>query len=384
MKYNFDEVIERRNTNSFKWDTSSSDVVPMWVADMDFKAADPILRALENKLRHGVFGYTHIPDAYYEAEMNWWSKRHHCSIEKEWIAFSPGVIAAIAAIIQAFTKPEDKVLLQSPVYNSFYATISSNGRGIVESELIHDGTGYEIDFDDFEAKASDESVKLFILCNPHNPVGKVWRKEELERLSAICLKHNVLVIADEIHRDLVFEGNPYVPFVSVDRANSITCTSPSKTFNLAGLKVANIISANPEQLSTIKHVMGVNGIHDPNAFAVDALIAAYNEGDEWLDQLLDYLKANRDYFLSFVRDRLPGLKVIAPESTYLAWVDCRSMGIGSQELSRGLLEEAGLRINEGSTYGKGGDGFIRINMGCTRALLTDGLERLEKFVKALK
>ncbi|SFD65143.1 cystathione beta-lyase [Paenibacillus catalpae] len=386
MKYDFDEVVNRRNTNSTKWDTSQEheDIIPMWVADMDFKAADPIIRAMEKKLAHGIFGYAHISDAYYEAEINWWRNRHHCEIEKEWIAFTPGVIPALSAAIQAFTVAGDKVLIQTPVYNAFSIVVTNNGREIVENELINDGASYEIDFEDFEAKASDERVKLFILCNPHNPVGKVWRKEELERLSDICLRHNVLVLADEIHRDLVFDGQPYVPFVSVDRMNAITCTSPSKTFNLAGLKMANVIVPDKEHKEKLIHALHVNGLHDPNVFGIEAVIAAYNEGEEWLDQLLVYLKSNRDYFLSFVQDKLPELKVITPESTYLMWLDCSSVGIGSEELSRRLLEEAGLRINEGSIYGKSGDGFIRINIGCTRAVLTDGLERLEQVVKAIK
>ncbi|ACT02223.1 MalY/PatB family protein [Paenibacillus sp. JDR-2] len=386
MKYDFDEVVNRKNTNSFKWDSAKDkeDIVPMWVADMDFKAADPILRALESKLRHGVFGYAHLPDAYYEAEINWWRKRHRCQIEKEWIAFTPGVIPALAAIIQAFSNPGDKVLIQAPVYNSFYGIIKSNSREIVENDLINTGESYEIDFEDFEKKASDEAVKLFILCNPHNPVGRVWSKEELERLSAICQKHQVLVVADEIHRDLVFEGQPYVPFASIDANNSITCTSPSKTFNIAGLKMANIITANQDYREKVKQVLLVSGIHDPNSFGIEALIAAYNEGEEWLDQLLAYLKENRDYFIAFVRERLPNLKVIAPQSTYLMWLDCRNLGIGSEELSRKLFDEAGLRINEGSTYGKAGDGFIRINIGCSRAILTEGLNRLENVIKTIK
>ncbi|NIK68687.1 MalY/PatB family protein [Paenibacillus sp. BK720] len=386
MKYDFDEVVNRKNTNSFKWDSAKDkeDIVPMWVADMDFKAADPILRALESKLRHGVFGYAHLPEAYYGAEIHWWQKRHDCLIEKDWIAFTPGVIPALAAIIQAFSSPGDKVLIQAPVYNSFYGIIKSNGREIVENNLINTGESYEIDFEDFEKKASDESVKLFILCNPHNPVGRVWSREELERLSAICRKHRVLVVADEIHRDLVFEGRPYVPYASLDANNSITCTSPSKTFNIAGLKMANIITANMDYKEKVKQVMLASGIHDPNVFGIEAFIAAYTEGEEWLDQLLVYLKENRDYFLSFVRERLPNLKVIAPQSTYLMWLDCRALGIGSEELSRKLFDEAGLRINEGSTYGNAGDGFIRINIGCSRAILTEGLNRLEHVIKTIK
>ncbi|GLX71274.1 MalY/PatB family protein [Paenibacillus glycanilyticus] len=380
MKFDFDERISRRNTNSQKWDTAhgKDDVVPMWVADMDFKAADPVIRAMEHKLAHGVFGYAYIPDAYYEAEMNWWEKRHHCPIEKDWIVFTPGVIPALAVVIQAFTSPGDKVLIQAPVYNAFYGVISANEREIVENELVSQDGIYGIDFEDFEKKAEDDRVKLFILCNPHNPVGRVWSKEELERLAEICRKHNVLVIADEIHRDLVFGGSTFIPFAAVDAMNSITCTSPSKTFNIAGLKTANIVTANSELKDKIKHALHVNGLHDPNNFGVEALIAAYNEGEEWLDQLLVYLESNRDYFLAFVEEKLPRLKVSAPEATYLMWVDCRSLGINSEELGRRLYEEAGLRINEGNMYGNAGDGFIRVNIGCTREVLTEGLERLEK------
>jgi cystathionine beta-lyase len=381
LKVDFDEIINRRNTNSVKWDSDQKkDVLPMWVADMDFRTADPIIRALEKRVQHGIFGYAAIPDAYYEAEVSWWAKRHHFKIKKEWIEFSSGVIPALSAVVQAFTEPGDKVLIQSPVYNYFNTSITNNRCEIVVNELKYNGKTYEIDFDDFEQKASDEKVKIFICCNPHNPVGRVWRKEELKRLGEICLKHDVLVLADEIHRDLVYEEHPYIPFASISEPflmNSITCTAPSKTFNLAGLKTSNIIVANKVNKKKVNRSLNVNEVAEPNVFGIEALIAAYNEGEDWLNQLLVYLKGNRDYFLSFMKERIPKLKVVVPEATYLMWIDCRSLGMGSKELCHKLYEEAGLRISDGHTYGEAGEGFIRINIACPRALLTEGLERLE-------
>jgi cystathionine beta-lyase len=387
LKVDFDEIIDRRNTNSVKWDSApEKDILPMWVADMDFKAADPIIKALEKRVHHGIFGYATIPDAYYEAEVSWWDKRHHFKIKKEWIEVSTGVIPSLSAVVQAFTEPGDKVLIQSPVYNYFHTSITNNRCEIVLNELKYNGESYEIDFDDFEKKASDDKVKIFILCNPHNPVGKVWSRNELERLGEICFKHHVLVLADEIHRDLVYKDYKYVPFASVSEkclTNSITCTSPSKTFNLAGLKASNIIVANEEYRKKVNRSLNVNEVAELNVFGIEALIAAYNEGEDWLDQLLDYLKGNRDYFISFIKERIPKLRVLVPEATYLMWIDCRRFGMSSQELSKKLLNEGHLRINAGHTYGAAGDGFIRINIACPRELLIEGLGRLEKVVKSL-
>jgi len=386
LKYDFDEIFDRRSTYSVKWDsTQDYDILPMWVADMDFKAAEPIIKALEKRAHHGIFGYAAIPDAYYEAEVSWWDKRHHFKIKKEWIEFSAGVIPSLSAVVQAFTEPGDQVLIQSPVYNYFNTSITNNRCDVVLNELKYNGEYYEIDFDDFEKKASDEKVKIFILCNPHNPVGRAWSKNELERLGEICLKHNVLVLADEIHRDLVYKDNKYIPFASVNEKfliNSITCTAPSKTFNLAGLKASNIIVANEVYRKKVNRSLNVNEVAEPNVFGIEALIAAYNEGEDWLDQLLDYLKENRDFLISFIKERIPKLKVVIPEATYLIWIDCRSLGMSSQELSKKIFEEGSLRINAGYTYGEAGEGFIRINIACPRALLVEGLERLEKVVKS--
>lgn len=387
MKYDFDTIINRRNTNSVKWDMNSEkDILPMWIADMDFKTADPIIKALEKRVQHGIFGYAAIPNDYYEAEVNWWSKRHKFNIKKEWIEVTTGVIPSLSAVVQAFTEPGDKVLIQSPVYNYFNSSITNNKCCIVFNELKYNGEHYEIDFDDFEEKASDDKVKIFILCNPHNPVGRVWSKYELERLGEICLKHNVLVLIDEIHRDLVYKENKHIPFVSISESflmNSITCTAPSKTFNIAGLKTSNIIVANEEYRKKVNRSLNINETIEPNIFGIEALIAAYNEGEEWLEQLLEYLQGNRDYIISYINERIPKLKVVKPEATYLIWIDCRSLGISSKELSDKIFEEGNLRINGGQTYGEAGNGFIRINIACSRELLIDALERLEKVLGRL-
>ena len=387
MKYDFDAIINRRNTNSVKWDmTSEKDILPMWIADMDFKTADPVIRALEKRVNHGIFGYAAIPEAYYQAEVNWWAKRHNFKIKKEWIEATTGVIPSLSAVVQAFTEPGDKVLIQSPVYNYFNTSITNNKCEIVLNELKYNGEYYEIDFDDFEKKASDKKVKIFILCNPHNPVGRVWSTDELKRLGEICLKHDVIVLVDEIHRDLVYKENKHIPFASISKSflmNSITCTAPSKTFNIAGLKTSNIIVANEEYRKKVNRSLNINETIEPNVFGIEALIAAYNEGEDWLDQLLEYLEGNRDFITSFINERIPKLKVVKLEATYLIWIDCRSLGISSKELSGKIFEQGNLRINDGQTYGKAGEGFIRINIACSRLLLNEGLERLERVVKLL-
>lgn len=387
MNYDFDTIINRRNTNSTKWDTSKEkDIIPMWIADMDFKTADQVIKTLEKRVHHGIFGYATIPDSYYEAEVSWWDKRHNFKIKKEWIEASTGVIPSLSAVVQAFTEPGDKVLIQSPVYNYFNSSITNNKCNIVLNELKYNGEYYEIDFDDFEKKASDEKVKVFILCNPHNPVGRVWNQYELERLGEICLKHKVIVLVDEIHRDLVYKENKHIPFASISESflmNSITCTAPSKTFNIAGLKTSNIIVANEEYRKKVNRSLNINEAIEPNVFGIEALIAAYNEGEEWLDQLLDYLQGNREYLISFMNKRIPKLNAIKPEATYLIWIDCRSLGINSKELSKRILEEGNLRISDGHTYGEAGDGFIRINIACSRTVLVEALERLEKVLERL-
>lgn len=387
MKYDFDTIIDRRNTDSVKWDKAQEkDLLPMWIADMDFKTAEPIIKALEKRVQHGIFGYGEIPEAYYEAEVKWWFKRHNSKINREWIEVTTGVIPALSAIVQAFTEPGDKVIIQSPVYNYFNTSIKNNKCEVVLNDLKYNREFYEIDFEDFEKKASDNKVKIFILCNPHNPVGRAWSKEELERLGDICLKHNVLVIVDEIHRDLVYKGNKHIPFATINEKflmNSITCTAPSKTFNIAGLKTANIIVANEENRKKVDRSLNINEAIEPNVFGIEALIAAYNHGEEWLDQLMEYLEGNLNYLISFINNRLPKVKVVIPQATYLIWLDCKSYNMSSGELSEKIYEQGKLRINSGKNYGEAGEGFIRINIACPRTVLTDGLERLEKVLKEL-
>lgn len=387
MKYDFDTIIDRRNTDSVKWDKAQEkDLLPMWIADMDFKTAEPIIKALEKRVQHGIFGYGEIPEAYYEAEVKWWFKRHNSKINREWIEVTTGVIPALSAIVQAFTEPGDKVIIQSPVYNYFNTSIKNNKCEVVLNDLKYNREFYEIDFEDFEKKASDNKVKIFILCNPHNPVGRAWSKEELERLGDICLKHNVLVIVDEIHRDLVYKANKHIPFATINEKflmNSITCTAPSKTFNIAGIKTANIIVANEENRKKVDRSLNINEAIEPNVFGIEALIAAYNHGEEWLDQLMEYLEGNLNYLISFINNRLPKVKVVIPQATYLIWLDCKSYNMSSGELSEKIYEQGKLRINSGKNYGEAGEGFIRINIACPRTVLTDGLERLEKVLKEL-
>ncbi|MBC8061255.1 MAG: pyridoxal phosphate-dependent aminotransferase [Clostridiaceae bacterium] len=380
MKYNFDEIILRRNTNCIKWDRGAEDVLPMWVADMDFKTAQPIIDALKGKLDSGVFGYTLHPDVYYDAIIGWWERRHNFTLKKDWLVFCPGVVPALSYIIRANTCQGDKVLLQSPVYYPFYRVITNNGCQVVDNplKLVHES--YEIDFEDLENKASDPKVKLMLLCSPHNPVGRVWTREELIRIGEICEKHKVLVIADEIHCDLIYKGYKHIPFASINEGflmNSITCTAPSKTFNLAGLQVSNLIVPNKELRTKLKQILVVNEIGEPNVFSVNALIAAYNYGEEWLTQLMEYLEGNLKYLIDFVGSNMPALKVIKTEGTYLIWVDCRALGKSSKELNTLLIKNAKVWFNDGSTFGLNGEGFVRINIACPRELLVEGLNRIK-------
>lgn len=385
MKYNFDEMIQRRGTRSYKWDSAAEEgVLPMWVADMDFRTAPAVVETLKRRVEHGIYGYVRVPDAYYEAVVNWFDRRHGWRIEKEWIIYTSGVVPALSAIIKALTAPGDKVLVQTPVYNCFFSSIRNNGCEILSSPLIYgEDASYTIDFDDLEKKASDPGVKLLLLCNPHNPAGRVWRKEELLRIGEICLRNNVLVVADEIHCELVLPGYTYTPFASLSPEflmNSVTCTSPSKAFNLAGLQVANIFAADEEVRKKIDRAININEVCDVNPFGVEALIAAYNEGEEWLDELNHYLFANYSYLRAYFDKYLPQLPVARLEGTYLAWVDCSALKKSSAEIVKGLLETQKLWLNEGSMYGEAGEGFVRINMACPRERLMEGLERLRKYV----
>ena len=386
MKYDFDEPVSRRGTNSYKWDTvKDEDVLPMWVADMDFRTAPAIVGALQKRVEHGIFGYTKVPPAYYEAVVNWFRRRHAWLIEKEWIVYTTGVVPAISAIVKALTVPGDRVLVQTPVYNCFFSSIRNNGCEAVANPLIYANGTYRIDYDDLERKAADPKVKLLLLCNPHNPVGRVWTRQELRRIGEICIRNRVLVVADEIHCELVFSGHVYIPFASISedfREHSVTCISPSKAFNLAGLQIANIVAADTDIRMKIDKAININEVCDVNPFGVEALIAAYNRGEDWLEELKHYLSVNYNYLRAYFDEYLPEFPVVMLEGTYLVWVDCRGVGLSSREITDILLEKEKVRVNPGSLYGEAGEGFIRLNIACPREKLIEGLNRLKRGLKS--
>ena len=388
--YNLDELVERKNTNSYKWDEHDApDIIPLWVADMDFKAAPCIINALQRRLDHGVFGYTFVPESYYEAVINWFSQRHGWEIQRSWMLYTTGVVPAISAVIKALTQPGDAVLVQSPVYNCFFSSIRNNQCLIVESPLkrvdTSDGFTYEVDWDDFEKQCANPRVKLFLLCNPHNPAGRVWTRDELQRMNDICLRHGVRVLADEIHCELVMPGYQYTPFASISLAcldNSITCGSASKSFNIAGLQMAHIISNNSETRRLIDRAININEVCDVNPFAPIAQQTAYNEGGEWIGQLCDYLYNNKVALCQFFTQELSELKVARLEGTYLVWVDIRATGLASDELTKRLLEEGKVQVNSGTMYGKKtGEGYIRINIACPLSRLMEGLRRIKQVLR---
>lgn len=385
MKYNFDKIISRRGTNSYKWDSgpAEKDILPLWIADMDFRTAPAIIDALENRVKHGIFGYVRVPDEYYKAVIRWFERRHNWHFEKEWIIYTSGVVPAISAVIKALAEPGDGVVVQTPVYNCFFSSIRNNGCRIVSNPLIYENGTYRIDFDDLERKTANPEVKLMLLCNPHNPAGRVWSREELCRIGDICKRNNVTVISDEIHCELVFPEYVYTPFASISEShlwNSVTCVSPSKAFNLAGLQIANIITCDEEVRKRIDRAININEVCDVNPFGIEATIAAYNDSEEWLIQLLDYIKANYNYLCEFIHAHIPNVYVTKLEGTYLAWIDCRALKLTSDELQSRLFEETGLWLNSGSMYGTDGEGFLRWNLACSNSVLQDALERFRKFI----
>lgn len=387
MKYDFDKQIPRRGTDSYKWDSAKSgDVLPMWVADMDFHTAPAIVDALCRRVQHGIFGYTRVPDSYYKAITDWFARRHSWAINREWIIYTSGVVPAVSAIIKALTVPGDKVLVQTPVYNCFFSSIRNNGCEIVTSPLIHTDNTFTIDYDDLEKKVADPKMKVMLLCNPHNPVGRIWRREELIRIGKLCIRHEVTVVSDEIHCELVFPGHTYTPFASISDEflrHSVTCISPSKAFNIAGLQIANIICADAFRRTQIDRAINDNEVCDVNPFGVIATQSAYNEGEEWLNQLIQYLHANYLYMQEFCREHLPNFPITLLEGTYLVWMDCRTLGIPSEDIEQQLVDKTGLWLNAGTMYGVEGEGFMRWNIACPRATLMEGLKRFMDFIRNL-
>jgi len=380
MKYDFDEIIPRRGTNSYKWDSDADpEVLPMWVADMDFRTAPAVTEALTARASQGIFGYTRVPDSYYTAVSDWFASRHGWTIGASSVIYTSGVVPAISAIIKALTSPGDKVLVQTPVYNCFFSSIRNNGCLIDESPLIYSGLTYTMDFGDLERRASNPAVKLLLLCNPHNPAGRVWTRDELVRLRDICRRHNVRVVSDEIHCELTMPGFVYTPYATVD-PGAIVCVSPSKAFNLAGLQIANIVCPDSETRRLIDRAINDNEVCDVNPFGVIATEAAYNHGAEWLRQLIEYIHGNYSFMQDFCRDALPSLPLTRLEGTYLVWMDCRALPFTSDELERRLLTDAKLWLNSGTIYGATGEGFMRWNIACPRSVLAEGLNRFTDFV----
>ena len=381
MKYNFDELIERRGTNCVKWDESPSpEVIPLWVADMDFRVAPAIQKALQQRVEHGVFGYNIVPESYYEAVISWFHRRHQWDIQRSWILYTTAVVPAMSCVIKALTMPGEKVLILSPAYNCFFSSIKNNGCEVLESPLKAVDDTFEVDFDDFESKCADEKTTLFLLCNPHNPSGRVWTKEELLRMYDICRRHGVKVASDEIHCELIMPGHEFVPFGTITD-DGVVMNSPSKNFNTAGLQIANIICSHPSWRRRIDRAININEVCDVNPFGIVALQAAYNESEDWIDELNQYLWGNYQLLCDFIGENIPQWKVCRLEGTYLPWVDISAMGITSQELCDQLLAEAKVWINPGTMYGpQTGEGYVRFNIAIQRSRLLDALQRIKKYL----
>jgi len=390
MKYNFDEIVNRENTASVKYDLrlelfGKKDVIPMWVADMDFKTPDFIINAIKERTKHEVFGYSIRPKSYFTSIINWLNRRHHWDIQEDWISFSPGIVPAINMAILAYSNEGDKIIVQPPVYFPFFSAIENNKRTLVENPLVLKNNRYCIDFKDLEEKLKD--AKLFLLSNPHNPGGTVWTKEELKKLGDLCVKNNVLIMSDEIHADLVFSDYKFTPLASISEAianYTVTFIAPSKTFNMAALATSSVISSNKELKEKYDKVLDTIHVGMGNVFGTIASEAAYNHGDEWLDQLMEYLKGNLDLMQDFLEEKIPEIKMIRPEGTYLVWLDCSGLDLKGKDLKDFMINDAGLGFNDGRMFGHGGDGFMRMNIACPRQIILDALILLEKAVNNLK
>ncbi|MCA0988371.1 MalY/PatB family protein [Guptibacillus algicola] len=385
----FDEEINRYDTHSVKWDHTEeiyqkAGLLPMWVADMDFKAPKAVIDTIKERVEHGIFGYSMPTNNTKFAVQKWLDRRHNWSIDTEWIVFTPGVVPAISAAINTYTSQGDKILIQSPVYYPFRDMIEKNDRVVVDNPLVLDSDTYKMDVQDLETKVKDPAVKMILLCNPHNPVGRVWSYEELVTLANLCVEHDVLIVSDDIHFDLIFKGHHHtlISTISSDiQANTITCIAPSKTFNLAGLQLSTIIIPDEKKREQYEAYMGKMGLFAPNALGILAVEAAYTHGEKWLEELLIYLEENLTFLTSFIEERLPEIRVIQPEGTYLVWVDFRSLNLNHEELEKFIQNDAMLALDEGYIFGDGGKGFERINIACTRSTLEEGLKRLEQALR---
>ncbi len=383
MPYDFDTVINRKNTASLKWDVAENEL-PMWVADMDFQTAPEIREAIEQRAAHGVFGYSVIPDEWYDAYTGWWKKRHGFEMDKDWLIFCTGVIPAISSIVRKITTPAENVVIMTPVYNIFFNSVLNNGRRVLENKLVYDGKSYHIDFDDLEKKLADPQTTLMILCNPQNPAGIIWDRETLAKIGELCFKYRVPVISDEIHCDLTDPDCSYVPFASVSeecRNNSITCIAPTKAFNIAGLHTAAVSVPDPYLRHKVCRGLNTDEVAEPNAFAISAAAAAFTKGEKWLDELREYIYENKKYAESYISEHIPQIKPLPEKATYLMWLDITDTGGSSSQLAEFIRRETGLYLSDGKAYGGDGEHFLRMNIACPRSVLKDGLERLKSGVE---
>lgn len=384
MRYDFDTPVNRRGTGSMKWNVAEHEL-PMWVADMDFKTAPEIIDVIRKRADHGVFGYSVVSDEWYQAITDWWKRRYGFLIEKEWLLFCSGVVPAISSIVRKLTCVNENVIVQTPVYNIFFNSIINNGRRVLESPLMYDGEAYDIDFQDLEQKLADPQTTMLILCNPHNPIGKIWSRDTLERIGELCWKHHVLVVSDEIHCDLTAPGRQYVPFASVSekcRTNSITCIAPTKAFNLAGIQTSAVIVPDERLRHRVNRGLNTDEVAEPNAFAVSAAVAAFTQGEPWLNELREYLQGNKHLVNDYLKEELPTVKAVVSEATYLVWLDCKGVLGCASELSQFLRDETGLYLSDGRQYGQGGQDFLRMNIACPCETVRQGLARLKRGVMA--
>lgn len=404
MDHKFDKEVPREGTNSIKWEFTPGEedllrfehtdrfigedgILAMWVADMDFRCPEPVIDALIARAQHGIYGYTAPGAAFYDSVIHWMEKRQGWKVEPEWICVTPGVVPALNMLVQSFAASGDQVLVQPPVYYPFYMAVENNNASLVTNPLIYQDRRYRMDFEDLEQKVSNPRVKMAILCSPHNPVGRVWTRDELVRFGQICLENDVLVVSDEIHGDLIYEGFSFVPYAGISpefAQGAVICTAPSKTFNLAGLHTSCIIIPDDELRSRFKQTLLSNGLFGINSFGVVALQAAYDEGEEWLEQILSYLKGNYEYLESYLAKHIPQVKVVKPEGTYLVWLDCKELGLSSEAMSAFFMEDARVYLDDGTMFGEQGDGFERINIACPRSILVEALERIRQAIADLE
>ncbi len=384
-RYDFDTVTDRRGTDSVKWDVLENEL-PMWVADMDFRTAPEIIEAIEARAAHGVFGYTDVNDDWYEAYISWWKRRYGFSLEKEWLMFCTGVIPAISSVVRKITTPNEKVIIQTPVYNIFFNSIVNNGCRVLENPLLYKDGNYAMDLDDLEKKMSDPQATLMILCNPQNPAGKIWPKEDLEQVGQLAKENGITVLSDEIHCDLTEPGKKYIPFASVSdvcKEVSITCIAPTKTFSIPGIQTAAISVPNRFLRNKVRRAINTDEVAEPNVFALHAAVAAYNKGEDWLEELREYIFDNRRRVETFIDENIPELYAVRGDATYLVWIDISKLGRTADEVAAFLRKETGLFVSTGRIYGENGKNFLRMNVACSKVTLEDGLERLKRGVRLL-